>query len=130
FFNPSPWLTLPFGSKSTNVQLFPPHDTTITVQGQTETLTISGVAEYIGTDKDSTLASGNQARVTITVSGTTPIPLTITSSQTFSFDGTIGNYFHEISNTIFPDIQVFGIVLYPGSTTFYDKTLTSFTLVN
>ena len=109
FNNPTPWLTLPFGSKQTGVQLFSGKDT-IAVSGQQEILTVVGTADYIGTDEVDTngvkLASGNQARLTITITGVSPIPVTgISSAQTFSFDGSIGNYFHSISKTIFPDVS-------------------------
>jgi len=133
FNNPSPWLTLPFGSKQSGVQLFKANDT-ILVSGQQEILQIIGTADYIGNDEVDTngikLASGGQARLTIAITGLSPIPVTgISSTQTFSFDGSVGNYFHSISKTVFPDVSYFGTTIIKGSMTSNDKKLKSYVLI-
>ncbi|MEI8134183.1 MAG: hypothetical protein WCH46_03770 [bacterium] len=135
FNNPTPWMTLPFGSKKTGVVLFT-HDTTISVSGQNEKLTITGTVDYIGTDELDTgtthakMASGPQAKVTISIVGTSPVPVTITSTQTYSFDFyTTGNYFHSISDFNFPDVKFFGSTLLAGSTSHTEKIMTTFSLI-
>jgi hypothetical protein len=131
FKNPSPWLTLPFGTKLVNDTLFSTKDS-ISVQGTQEYLLIVGVADYLGTDEIDTgktpvkLASGNQVRLRIIITGTKPLPISgISSTQTYSFDGSIGNYFHSIANTIFPDVVLAG---FRGSTTLTTKTLVTYHL--
>ncbi len=134
FNNPTPWLTLSFGAKNPDAQLFS-YDTTITVQGQSEKLVVTGTAHYIGIDEIDTgashtkLASGNQANIVISIMGTTPLTVNISSTQTYSFDFyTTGCYFHSISNTLFPDVKFIGTTVVPGSTTLTEKFLTSFNL--
>src|SRR5207248_539411 len=92
FANPSPWMTLPFGSKQTNVHLFTAYDT-VMYNGQKITLIITGTADYVGTDKitksdGSTFASGNQVKLTILVNGTAGgiVPITISGTEIYSFD--------------------------------------------
>jgi hypothetical protein len=131
FNNPTPWLTLPFGSKATGVTLFSTPQT-IDYGGNQETVTVTGTADYIGTDQISVngkTISSNQARLTITITGTSPAAVNIISTQTFSFDpSTIGYYFRQISNTIVNDIKIGPLVLLPGNSTFNEKTLLSYTL--
>ncbi|MEP7234939.1 MAG: hypothetical protein ABI778_06555 [Ignavibacteriota bacterium] len=135
FENPSPWLTLPFGTKKTGVMLFT-KDTSITYASQNETLTLSATADYIGTDEVDTgasktkLASGGQARITINITGTTPATVNIKSVQTYSFDLSIGSYFHSISSTDFKDITIGGIVtVLPGNSSHTEKFLSSYNLI-
>jgi hypothetical protein len=135
FANPTPWMTLPFGSKSTNSQIISGYDTIpIPSLGTSEIVTISGIADYLGTDEEDTgtttkvkLASGGQARLTITITGISPLPVTgISSTQIFSFDNSIGYYFHSISKNIFPDVIALG---FKGSMTSNEKTLMFYNLI-
>jgi hypothetical protein len=135
FTNPSPWMTLPFGSKKTGVVLFPAHDTVISANGISETLTISGTVDYVGTDEIDTgtahkkFVSGPQAKLTITISGSSPVVINITATQTYSFDYyTAGSYFHSIATTTFPDVKFATTTLLAGSTSFSEKILTSMSL--
>lgn len=133
FTNPKPWMLLPFNAKTTGVSLF---DTTesVTVQGNTIPVHVVGVADYVGADQitknGSKFASGGQVKVTITADGNAfGTPVHIVSTQTYSFDGSIGGYFHSIGNTTVPDVVIFGATVLKGRTTDYTKILTDFNLI-
>jgi hypothetical protein len=133
FVNPSPWLLLPFGSKSTGVQLFA-FDTTVTIQGFPVPFHVVGTADYLGTDaitkNGSSFASGGQVKVTITITGNAlGTSINVVSAQTYSFDPTIGGYFHSTSNTSIPDVTVLGQHAVTGSTSSTTKILTDFSLI-
>jgi hypothetical protein len=133
FVNPSPWLLLPFGSKSTGVQLFV-FDTTVTIQGFPVPFHVVGTADYLGTDaitkNGSSFASGGQVKVTITITGNAlGTSINVVSAQTYSFDPTIGGYFHSTSNTSIPDVTVLGQHAVTGSTSSTTKILTDFSLI-
>lgn len=126
-------MLLPFGSKTTKVTLF---DTTenVTIQTTTVPVHIVGIADYVGPDEitknGSKFTSGGQVKITITATGNViGTPVKIESTQTYSFDGTIGGYFHSISNTTVPDVVIFGTPVLQGRTSDDIKILTDFNLI-
>lgn len=133
FTNPKPWMLLPFNSKTTNDTLFDAMES-VTVQGNSIPVRVLGIADYVGTDEitknGGKFASGGQVLVTITVSGqvlTTAVK--ITSTQKYSFDGSIGGYFHSISNTTVPDVVIGTFQVLQGRTSDDTKVLIDFNLI-
>ena len=134
FANPTPWMTLPFGSKKTGVALFTAYDT-ISVNSILIPLVIVGTGDYIspetlvdGTGKK--IASGNKAKLTITVTGSySGIMLNVIVGQTYSFDPTIGGYFASVGTFNLPPVSFFGTTLIQGDQSTKTRILTSFSLI-
>jgi hypothetical protein len=127
FINPTPWLQIPFGSKSTGVQLFA-MDTAITLPlvGK-QTLHIVATADYIGTEdlqvNNQSLANGGKAMITITISNPL-LPAPVVAKQIYSYDPSLGGYFHSISTLSVP-----AVITFPQSHTLTERTLVSYHLV-
>ena len=133
FFNPTPWITLPFGSKMTGVQVIS-FDTSVSAQGATIPVHISGVADYIGVDSivkgSSKYASGSQVKLTVTITGSIfGTPIVITASQSYSFDISKGGYFHSVTETQIPNVVILKTQILQGNTSLVEKILTDFTLL-
>lgn len=134
FANPTPWMTLPFGSKKTGVALFTAYDT-ISVSSQSIPLVIVGTGDYIGTETlvDGTgkkIASGNKAKLTITVTGSfSGIVLNAVIGQTYSFDPTIGGYFASVGTFNLPPVSFFGTTVIQDDQSTKTRILTSFSLI-
>ncbi len=134
FTNPTPWMTLPFGSKKTGVALFTAYDT-INFNGANIPLVIVGTGDYIGTETlvDGTgkkIASGNKAKLTITVSGSyLGVNINIIVGQTYSFDPTIGGYFASVGTFNLPPVSFLGTVIIQSDESTKTRVLTSYSLI-
>ncbi len=134
FVNPTPWMTLPFGSKKTGVALFTAYDT-INVKGTNIPLVIVGTGDYIGTETlvDGTgkkIASGNKAKLTITVTGSyLGANISVVVGQTYSFDPTIGGYFASVGTFNLPPVSLFGTTIIQGDQSTKTRVLANFSLI-
>ncbi len=128
FSNPTPWMKLPFGSKQTGVKLFTT-DTLVNSQAGPTRVYLTGVADYVGPDQIAGKANGGAVKVTIHVRDTLlGTAVDIVATQSYSFDPSIGGYFHSIMTTDVPTVSLLGTTVLQGNTKVTEKILTDYSL--